>query len=584
MGNPVFSAGGMDFQFVQTFNQVWNTVNNYKKRQGKPGSFWDAQVDPNSGFRPFGTLCVPQTGNPSGTSYMLVARNTSGSNTGPLAPPTGWIQVWNDKNTGNTGGDGACWQMIPPQGYVALGTVFNNNGYNPPNTANYWCIRQDLVMQLGQAAAIWDDRGTGATSANMQCYGVGSMGVPPGSASPGVQTPTGSWALDPGSFLTDNDYTIPGQGSLLNVILLPSVGRLMPSPSSPPPLTPYVDVAPASTQTKVASMDVLFPMISDPYQTLAWQIANPVYTIEIWGQWSYGGSVATEAGTAVLSETIQSGIQTQEAVNWTNQVGVSVSVSNQSEVNLIGAKDKLTLGLTASYNHTWGGSAGKISSTSKTITATGNVPAYTYMVLWQLTYTTYLRRQDGTYVGTVSGTSQLDGYSLAIGTSNYQFATAPYQTPSNPVAIGSQAFPNVYLRMDGQGVTSTATGSGTVNCQSGTPGAWEKFILVQQAGGTFAIQSAQFSNVYLRMDGSSVTQFVPGGGGIVNCQYGPAAYERFNLLPQGDGSVAIESAHFPGVYLRMDGTGMSSFNPNGGGVVNCQVDIAAYEKFMIVPI
>ena len=49
--------------------------------------------------------------------------------------------------------------------------------------------------------------------------------------------------------------------------------------------------------------------------------------------------------------------------------------------------------------------------------------------------------------------------------------------PDGSVAFESAAFPNVYLRMDGQGVDvfGTAAGAGTVNCQFGV-GPWERFI------------------------------------------------------------------------------------------------------------
>jgi hypothetical protein len=75
------------------------------------------------------------------------------------------------------------------------------------------------------------------------------------------------------------------------------------------------------------------------------------------------------------------------------------------------------------------------------------------------------------------------------------------------------------------------------------------------------IRSTYFSNVYLRMDGTGVAAPANAGGGMVNCQYGvPDAREKFKVHPQADGSVSLESLAFPGVYLRMDGTGMTSFN------------------------
>ncbi|GIG68811.1 papain-like cysteine protease family protein [Phytomonospora endophytica] len=155
-----------------------------------------------------------------------------------------------------------------------------------------------------------------------------------------------------------------------------------------------------------------------------------------------------------------------------------------------------------------------------------------------------------------------------------------------PITIRSTAFANVYLRLDGSGVTSvTASGGGTVNCQfsAGSPGPYEKFKARKQADGTYALESAAFSGVYLRMDGTGVTSQTSSGGGTVNCQFGVGAYEKFRFSAQTDGSFSVESATFPGVYLRMDGTGVTSSTDAGGGKVNAQYNAngGIHEKFFI---
>ena len=61
-------------------------------------------------------------------------------------------------------------------------------------------------------------------------------------------------------------------------------------------------------------------------------------------------------------------------------------------------------------------------------------------------------------------------------------------------SIRSAAFPKVFLRMDGRGVTRPdAAGAGKVNCQYGKAGPWERFRFEPQRDGTFAIRSAEFS-------------------------------------------------------------------------------------------
>jgi hypothetical protein len=89
------------------------------------------------------------------------------------------------------------------------------------------------------------------------------------------------------------------------------------------------------------------------------------------------------------------------------------------------------------------------------------------------------------------------------------------------ISIESQKFPGSYLRIDGSAVTAWGVnGGGTVNAQNYV-GAWEKFMIVKDpTSDAFAIRSSQFPNVYLRLDGQGVT---PGktylnGAGSVNCQ------------------------------------------------------------------
>ena len=89
-----------------------------------------------------------------------------------------------------------------------------------------------------------------------------------------------------------------------------------------------------------------------------------------------------------------------------------------------------------------------------------------------------------------------------------------------------------------------------------------------------SIASVQFQGVYLRMDGSGMK---------VNCQYGAGTYEKFNLVPQSDGSVAIASLQFPGAYLYMDGSGVTQPSGTGGGTVNCQYGVGTYETFNLIP-
>jgi hypothetical protein len=145
------------------------------------------------------------------------------------------------------------------------------------------------------------------------------------------------------------------------------------------------------------------------------------------------------------------------------------------------------------------------------------------------------------------------------------------------VIISSVQFPGAYLRMDGTGVPARLNSRGTVNCQYGAS-AWETFQ-IQWVEGGINVASVSFPGLYLRMDGTGVTAPTASGGGTVNCQYGASAWETFTLEWQPDGTVAIASVQFPGLYLRMDGTGVTAPTGSGGGTVNCQYGASAWETF-----
>jgi hypothetical protein len=151
------------------------------------------------------------------------------------------------------------------------------------------------------------------------------------------------------------------------------------------------------------------------------------------------------------------------------------------------------------------------------------------------------------------------------------------------VAFESVLSPGVFLRLDAPNVTAfDHRGVGSANCQYGA-GASERFRIEEQPDGTIAIASKEFRDVYLRMDGRGVSQPAGAGAGTVNGQFGAHSWEKFRLHEFDDGTVAIESVSFPGVYLRMDAAGMNAYQHLGGGTVNCQFGAFTHEKFRLIP-
>jgi len=161
----------------------------------------------------------------------------------------------------------------------------------------------------------------------------------------------------------------------------------------------------------------------------------------------------------------------------------------------------------------------------------------------------------------------------------------PQWNPSMMYTIRSRFF-STYLRMDGRGITSIQpNGGGVVNCQQ-NPMAWEMFNIIPLVpdNSEVAIKSIAFGT-FLRMDASGFSVFDNHGGGKVNCQFiadgkpGPESYERFSIERHSQGGFSIKSVKF-GTYLRMDGSPLSMMF-NGGGVVNCQAIVGGWEEYNI---
>jgi hypothetical protein len=173
--------------------------------------------------------------------------------------------------------------------------------------------------------------------------------------------------------------------------------------------------------------------------------------------------------------------------------------------------------------------------------------------------------------------------------------------PINPIrfiAIQSVTFSNtqrsVFLRIDGSNVTQfQGGGSGTVNCQFYPPGAvpvpeignFEAFELISIPNVGSAIRSVNFPNAFLRLDGSGVTASQGAGVGTVNCQYyssgtypnSQADFEVFELLNvlastpfEEEDIQSLKSTAFPQVFLRIDGSNVTQFQGGGSGTVNGQ--------------
>lgn len=137
--------------------------------------------------------------------------------------------------------------------------------------------------------------------------------------------------------------------------------------------------------------------------------------------------------------------------------------------------------------------------------------------------------------------------------------------------------PNVYLHMNGTGLSTLNRIGGSVYAgfANNVDDTFKIFPIKQSSSNQpdtqlVAIRSATQENIYLRLDGTGVTSYLLRGGGTANCRFGidDGALETFHREIESDGQVAFRSTEFNNVYLRLDHWHVKA--PEDRGQVNAQ--------------
>ena len=136
---------------------------------------------------------------------------------------------------------------------------------------------------------------------------------------------------------------------------------------------------------------------------------------------------------------------------------------------------------------------------------------------------------------------------------------------------------NVYLHIDGTGLSSARLTGGDVYAafQDNVHDRLKIFNVYQSSSNRpdsqmVAIRSGTQDNIYLSLDGTGVTVKLLRGGGMAECRYGidVGDKETFYKEDEPDGQVAFRSTTFNNVYLRLDHWQVTS--PGDHGTVNAQ--------------
>jgi Vacuolar protein sorting-associated protein 62 len=92
------------------------------------------------------------------SAAAVVVQVTNGSDL--LAPPLDYKLVWDDRSCGATYGDCGIWEVIPPEGYVSLGSVVTDHAHTRPDTEQlrFRCVHRSLVARVDAKPAWRFDR------------------------------------------------------------------------------------------------------------------------------------------------------------------------------------------------------------------------------------------------------------------------------------------------------------------------------------------------------------------------------------------------------------------------------------------
>ncbi|KAL6063579.1 hypothetical protein QOT17_011458 [Balamuthia mandrillaris] len=183
--------------YAKDYAKLWDD----RKTGAKPRTVSFFRPIAPQGFHSLGDLAVRGHANkppPEGTQSMLVTQGQLRDGTWLLERPVGFEQVWSDRKTGGAFGRCSIWRPVPPQGYVVMGCVVNNE-YSEPDVDVVRCVHESLVTPARpcfeeDGVCMWSDKDSGAQG---RCT-IWTIGPFPFSQGTSM-----------GTFLAWRDYTLP---------------------------------------------------------------------------------------------------------------------------------------------------------------------------------------------------------------------------------------------------------------------------------------------------------------------------------------------------------------------------------------
>jgi hypothetical protein len=364
------------------------------------GSFYHPVTT--DGFRAIGSLACGPDGypDPNGTFAIMVVKAKLGHEDA-LAEPVSYQLIYNDRGSGATM-YGSFWRPIPPDGYVAMGTVAANNTWDAPSLSDVVCVRSDLAV-IGEASTnfIYTDLGTGADM-YLSCWKIEQPGAGPHELA----------YLQTGTFVGVNNWNRPTADPAMYVLKvdLPTLAEV-PYQTFVPTLASY-DAPPEETIPIMAkAMLVPCTIINDAAYSgnIGWQVAHsPLYRLErqVFYKLLYHNHNQTST-MQTNNVTITSGITTEQSTKiWSE---TSISVAAEVGISFKAFEGKITSTVSRSFGYETQTSVAELQQ--KSISSSINTPPGKAAALWQRYSRYILYRHNGTqYEPVTSWEFGIDSY------------------------------------------------------------------------------------------------------------------------------------------------------------------------------
>ncbi len=369
--------GDLILAFTDQYTLRWNDKGSGAHADG---AYWHP-VAP-TGFYALGSIGVKGYGDVNHQQASLCVKAAPGCED-VLKHPVRYELIWADHGSG-ADRDGSCWRPIPPDGYVALGDVFNS-GYDFPSQSDVMCVRRDLVSRALIGAEIWADHGSGA-DADFDSFAI----ITPQTD---LDSEKGLFAVN--TFVANNRYSAPTDAPEINCLNLPIPVEKVNDPSAPQ-LNSYSRPSTYSGTTIDRIVTVPFTAVEDTAYSVAWKVQNsPFYSLE--RQVAYQLELFNHNQTSTpqtVSKTVTTGISHSQSSSFSTTTGISVTA--ESGVSFLGTGGKVSA--TVSVELGWETSTGieqfrEDSVLKQLVTAPNSAGA-----LWTTAYKLMVVRGDNTYL------------------------------------------------------------------------------------------------------------------------------------------------------------------------------------------